>query len=153
MSDALKERLAAAIGLLDADLRASLARNVIDDMIGKNDAKYTGRILSLLDPLITLDMTTNKDQVARRIFSPIVSQPEMVSVVWMNEFLVSNPSFLNELPTGRKTELVERILNTLANEQLDEELTSELQKTKVLLGVAEEAKSVVDEKDESSPGR
>lgn len=148
ISDELKERLEVAVNLLDSGLRASLGKNVVDDMIAEYDAKYTGRILLLFNSQIMLGLATDRDQVARRILSPIVSHPETISVAWVNRFLESNPSFLVSLSSDSKTELIDRTLQTLANEQTDEVLAAELHKTKSLLGIKDKAKDVADGKDD-----
>ena len=80
----LQERLAELVGLLPLNLRASLTNDILDDLeSGTPDEAKITRTVTFYGQHIEPSAVKDVDKLIRRIFHPILTNPNETSTGWM----------------------------------------------------------------------
>ena len=133
LSDQLNTNVANAMALLEPGIRDSLRQNILDDMDNKAGS-YITAVLSVLKSDVHLDAQANHDRIVRRVFSPIVLDPTIISVDWMNrEIAVSE--IVKHLSSGTLSDIDSRLTSAVRKDGLPAEMLTALTATRTLLGL------------------
>ena len=95
---------------------------------------HISRILTLLKANIHLEPQGNNDRIVRRVFVPIIADPTLVSVNWMNAEIAST-NLRDSMPNHLRDDIDIRLAAAIDKQTSSAELTDALRATRALLNL------------------
>jgi predicted ABC-type transport system involved in lysophospholipase L1 biosynthesis ATPase subunit len=137
ISDDARNRLDTIFDLLQENLRESLISDVIDDLLGLTDPPAVSRIVELFGDHIDPVKLTSADpnRVVRRIFTPIVGEPNKTTVEFILRMLDGRAAFPRRLTTATKDEFASRLRKVIEGGQPTDPLMQSLTKVARVLDI------------------